>query len=104
MNWTCPVPIPFIFPLFPAAVVAPDVSWSHLAMSYELTGGLIRNAVLSALALAIKGCHGGTLVITEQHLMEGARLQLRCVCVRREQRRGRGARGKGWGGGRLVAI
>ena len=48
-------------------------------MSFELTGGLIRNAVLSALALAIKSCHGNTLVITEEHLMEGARLQLKCV-------------------------
>lgn len=61
----------------PATVVSPNVSWSNLAVSFELTGGLIKNAVLSALALAIKGCHGNTLVITEEHLMEGARLQLK---------------------------
>ena len=72
-----------------ATVVSTSVSWSNLAMRFELTGGLIRNAVLSALSLAIRSCHGNSLVITEEHLIEGARLQLKYVV----------GRGEGGGGG-----
>lgn len=57
-----------------------DVDWSELALSHELTGGLIRNAILSALALAIRGqAQGEPVVLTQQHLINGAKLQLRCV-------------------------
>jgi len=67
-----------------AAIAADGISWTNLALGYELTGGLIRNAILSALSLVIK-CGGGNqqLVIQEEHLARGAQLQLRCVwgCV-----------------------
>ncbi len=69
----------------PAAVASGDIDWTNLALGYELTGGLIRNAVLSALSLAIKECNRGKgkgeVVIAEEHLAGGAKLQLRCVCV-----------------------
>ena len=61
-----------------AAIVSGDVDWSAVALSHELTGGLIRNAVLSALALAIRGqVQGEAVVLTQQHLINGAKLQLR---------------------------
>lgn len=62
----------------PAGIVSGDVDWSELALSHELTGGLIRNAILSALALAIRGqAQGEPVVLTQQHLINGAKLQLR---------------------------
>ena len=68
-----------------AAIVSDRISWTNLALGYELTGGLIRNAVLSALSLVIKHGGGGgeadQLVVEEEHLAKGAQLQLRCVCV-----------------------
>lgn len=70
--------------LIPTAAIASDkISWTNLALGYELTGGLIRNAVLSALSLVIK--HGGgdserdKLVVEEEHLAKGAQFQLRWV-------------------------
>lgn len=61
-----------------AAIVGPDVDWSALSLSHELTGGLIRNAVLSALSVAIKEqMEGQPLLLTQQHLISGAKLQLR---------------------------
>ena len=70
------------------------MEWGSLAQSYELTGGLIRNAVLSALALAIREqTLGDPLLLTRQHLAGGAKLQLRYVSVvegeGREEGRGR---------------
>ena len=35
-----------------------DTDWNSLAQSYELTGGLIRNAVLSAISVATKRTSG----------------------------------------------
>lgn len=56
------------------------MDWSELALSHELTGGLIKNAVLSALALAVQGqAQEERVLLTQQHLANGAKLQLRCV-------------------------
>lgn len=56
------------------------MDWSELALSHELTGGLIKNAVLSALALAVQGqAQEERVLLTQQHLVNGAKLQLRCV-------------------------
>ena len=63
-----------------AAVASPDISWTDLALSHELTGGLIRNAVLAALAVAINESgreEGEAVKVKQEHLMAGARLQLR---------------------------
>ena len=81
--------------LFPpaAALVRGDMEWGSLAQSYELTGGLIRNAVLSALALAIREqTLGDPLLLTRQHLAGGAKLQLRYISVveRERERKGEG--------------
>ena len=58
--------------------MGPDVDWSALSLSHELTGGLIRNAVLSALSVAVKEqTEGQPLLLTQQHLTSGAKLQLR---------------------------
>ena len=47
-------------------------------MSHELTGGLICNAVLSALSLAMKECSENEKpALTEVFLIQGAKLQLR---------------------------
>lgn len=63
-----------------AGIVSGDVDWNELALSHELTGGLIKNAVLSALSLAVQGQEQGERVLlTQQHLVNGAKLQLRCV-------------------------
>ena len=63
-----------------AGIVRGDVDWNELALSHELTGGLIRNAVLSALSLAIHShTQGEAVILTQQHLIGGAKLQLRCV-------------------------
>lgn len=67
----------FLF-LFSAAIASPDVDWTNLALNHELTGGLICNAVLSAISLALKMCSNDEdLVLMEQHLHSGAKLQLR---------------------------
>lgn len=63
-------------------IIAPkDINWAKLALSYELTGGLIRNAVLSALSLALKECTTSdetklNVVLSEDQLNKGAQLQL----------------------------
>ena len=46
----------------PRLALAPDVDWDALAMGYELTGGLIKNAVLAAAAHALARGADGTLV------------------------------------------
>ena len=67
-------------------------------MRYELTGGFIKNAILSALSIAVSR-DGDNPMITQADLLKGASLQLRgrlrmkvnslcvlctcdCVCVR----------------------
>jgi len=60
------------------SIASPDINWHNLALSHELTGGLICNAVLSALSLALKHCGAGqSPVLTEDYLTSGAKLQLR---------------------------
>ena len=56
-------------------------------MRYELTGGFIKNAILSALSIAVSR-DGDNPLITQSDLLKGASLQLRgrlrmkvCVCV-----------------------
>ena len=63
-----------------AALASADISWADLALGHELTGGLIHNAVLAALAVVIKESgreEGEPLKLTQEHLMAGARMQLR---------------------------
>jgi SpoVK/Ycf46/Vps4 family AAA+-type ATPase len=56
-----------------------SIDWSYLAQSYELTGGLIRNAILSAISFAAKEETNlsNKIVLTTQDLHRGAKLQLR---------------------------
>ena len=62
----------------PSAQLLPgEVNWSVLAQSYELTGGLIRNAVLSAISLASKMSSTERVTLSEESLNKGAKLQLR---------------------------
>jgi len=59
----------------PAALpLAPDVDVAHLAESFELSGGLIKNAVLAAVVRAVSRA---SEQIDQSDLTHGARLQLR---------------------------
>ena len=65
----------------------PLVLQSELSLRYELTGGFIKNAILSALSIAVSR-DGDNPLITQADLLKGASLQLRgrlrmkvCVCV-----------------------
>lgn len=62
----------------PQAPLAPDVDLEALASQFEMTGGYIKNAVLTAVAEAV---HDGQAVpcITHAHLERAARLQLRRI-------------------------
>ena len=65
-----------------------------MSLRYELTGGFIKNAILSALSIAVSR-DGDNPMITQADLLKGASLQLRgrlrmkvsnlyvhpCVCV-----------------------
>ena len=53
-----------------------SIDWISLAQSYELTGGLIRNAVLCAISLATKR-NENEMTLTTEDLHKGAKLQLR---------------------------
>jgi len=53
-----------------------DVDIKELSMNFELTGGLIKNAILSALSNAIAR-NGESIELTKEDLVKGARLQLR---------------------------
>lgn len=54
------------------------IDWTSLAQSYELTGGLIRNAVLSAISLATKkDQRENKITLSTDDLHKGAKLQLR---------------------------
>ncbi len=61
------------------SIASPDINWRNLSLNHELTGGLICNAVLSALSLALKDCSSADdkPVLTERTLTLGAKLQLR---------------------------
>ena len=62
---------------------ATDIDWDSLAQSFELTGGLIRNAVLSSISLASKTTPGDhSIKLTYNDLYNGAKLQLRyCIFI-----------------------
>jgi SpoVK/Ycf46/Vps4 family AAA+-type ATPase len=60
----------------PALPLGPDVDLKALAMNFELSGGFIKNAVLSALSLAVAR-DGRTPRLRMEDLEKGARLQLR---------------------------
>ena len=47
-----------------------------MALRYELTGGFIKNAILSALSIAVSR-DGDSPVVCQQDLLQGANLQLR---------------------------
>ncbi|KPA77673.1 putative AAA family ATPase [Leptomonas pyrrhocoris] len=61
----------------PQLPLADDVSVEKLALNYELSGGLIRNAVLAALSQAVAREKSASPTLTMADLDEGARLQLR---------------------------
>lgn len=64
--------------MYAASIIADDINWENLAMNHELTGGLISNAVLSALSFALKeNRQDRKPVLTEKLLSWGAHQQLK---------------------------
>ena len=62
----------------PKLELAPDVDLRALALRYELTGGYIKNALLSALSAVLsKTSATGKVVVSQEDLHAGAQLQLR---------------------------
>ncbi|PRP75013.1 hypothetical protein PROFUN_07406 [Planoprotostelium fungivorum] len=57
--------------------LADDVILSDLAMNFELTGGLIKNAILSALSIAVSRDGEKEATVRQEDFEAGARLQLR---------------------------
>lgn len=55
----------------------PDVDLQEVAMNFELTGGLIKNAALAALSKAVARDNSDDPVVTQADLVAGARQQLR---------------------------
>ncbi|RME80202.1 MAG: AAA family ATPase, partial [Planctomycetota bacterium] len=55
--------------------LADDVNIDSLALRYELTGGLIKNAIITALSFAVRE-DSDEIVLSQKFLEEGARLQL----------------------------
>ncbi len=49
---------------------------TELALRFELTGGFIKNAILSALSIAVSR-DGDTPVVNQSDLLQGANMQLR---------------------------
>ena len=49
---------------------------TELALRFELTGGFIKNAILSALSIAVSR-DGDAPVVEQKDLLQGANLQLR---------------------------
>jgi SpoVK/Ycf46/Vps4 family AAA+-type ATPase len=64
------------FPKTANLKLAEDINWHHLAVRYELTGGFIKNAILSALSAAVSR-DANNVVITQEDLEKGANHQLR---------------------------
>lgn len=56
--------------------VADDVDLSAIALKYELTGGFIKNALLSALLTALDR-NSSHPVLTQADLIEGCKMQMR---------------------------
>ncbi len=66
--------------LYVGSICASKIDWMSLAISYELTGGLISNAVQSAISFALKTANDSSdLVVTEHCLHAGARHQLQSL-------------------------
>ncbi len=64
---------------FPEGItVANDIDFDKLSMNYELTGGLIKNAVLSALSFAVAR-DGKNPIIQESDLERAAKLQMQGI-------------------------
>ncbi|PRP75012.1 hypothetical protein PROFUN_07405 [Planoprotostelium fungivorum] len=57
--------------------LADDVILSDLAMNFELTGGLIKNAILSALSMSVSRDGEKEATVRQEDFEAGARLQLR---------------------------
>ena len=69
-----------------------------MALRFELTGGFIKNAILSALSIAVSR-DGETPVVCQKDLLQGANLQLRGRLRMKVVREGGGGRGGGEEGG-----
>ena len=69
-----------------------------MALRFELTGGFIKNAILSALSIAVSR-DGETPVVCQKDLLQGANLQLRGRLRMKVVREGGGGR-RGEEGGR----
>jgi hypothetical protein len=54
----------------------PDIPWDSIALKYELTGGFIKNAVLSALLRSVSRSSEKPLVL-EEDIVHGCSLQMR---------------------------
>jgi hypothetical protein len=54
----------------------PDIPWDSIALKYELTGGFIKNAVLSALLRAVSRSSDSPIVL-EEDIVHGCSLQMR---------------------------
>eukprot|EP00930_Biecheleria_cincta_P002910 TRINITY_DN103872_c0_g1_i1.p1 TRINITY_DN103872_c0_g1~~TRINITY_DN103872_c0_g1_i1.p1 ORF type:complete len:954 (-),score=187.53 TRINITY_DN103872_c0_g1_i1:357-2831(-) len=70
--------------------LATDVDPAALAMRYELSGGFIKNAILTALSIACSRAEEtkGEVRVTQDDLSQGAQLQLRCrLAMRSFERR-----------------
>ncbi|XP_064405407.1 uncharacterized protein LOC135350521 [Halichondria panicea] len=57
-------------------ILADDVDLTELALRFELTGGFIKNAILSALSIAVSR-DGDAPIVEQKDLLQGANLQLR---------------------------
>lgn len=62
-----------------AVQLAPDVNLDEIAEKYQMAGGYIKNAVLSAINLASSRNGNGAFALTADDLREGARLQQKHV-------------------------
>jgi SpoVK/Ycf46/Vps4 family AAA+-type ATPase len=62
---------------YPGIVVDETINWGKIAEKYELSGGFIKNAVTSALLIAISRDGQDTPVIKEEDIVEGCSMQMR---------------------------
>jgi len=61
-----------------AVPCGPNIDWESIALKYELTGGFIKNAVISALLDGV-GRNPNSPQITEQDILNGCKKQVRGV-------------------------
>ena len=57
-------------------LISEDIDWDGLAQNYELTGGLIKNAVLSTISVATKKTNGTSNKLTLSTDEKGAKVRL----------------------------